>query len=247
MLDKYDYSYNYEKSVMHLVSPVIKFISLFVYIIICFLPYNNFLFIFLLSYVFILLLLSNINLKRYFKVLWRYRIIYLILFFYMYSIDVTIYNGLVIYFKLIFFLLHFFFNIFTSTRSDYVRGITWVIDRFNVLIKKKKIYNFIDNIYTFCIYFIDNFNSVIKYKELSGKSYIYSDLFVKFIFIVNNFKLIFNLTKESVKVRNIDKRYRLFDVNVIKKYIYVSKLCFIDYFILIINMGMIIFYIMKVR
>ena len=233
---------------MHLVSPVIKFISLFVYLIICFLPYNNYLFIFLLSYVFLLLLFSNINFKRYFRLLWKFRFIFIILFFYMYSIDFDIYSGLIIYFKIIFFLLHLSFIKFTCTKSDYVRGVTWILDRFNVFgIKRKKIYDFIDNIYTFIMYFIDNFNDTIKYKELNGKSYIYSDIFIKFLFIVNNIKIIFNRTKNNMKRRSVDRKYRLFNVNVVSKYKYVNKLHLVDYLILIINVGMVIFYIMKVH
>lgn len=248
MLDKYDYSYNYEKSLMHLVSPVIKFVSLIVYIIICLLPYNNYLFIFLLSYVFFLLLLSNIKFKRYFRIIWKFRFIFIILLFYMYSIDFDVYIGMIIFFKIIFFILHLSFIKFTCTKSDYVNGITWLLDRFNVIgIKRKKIFNFIDKIYTFFMNFIDNFNDTIKYRELNGKNYIYGDLFIKFLFIVNNFKMIFNKTKDSIKLREVDKKYRLFDVNVVNKYKYVNKLCFVDYFILIINVGMVIFYIVKVR
>lgn len=248
MLDKYDYSYNYERSIIHRVSPVIKFISLIVYIIICFLPYNNYLFIILLTYVFMLLLFSNIRTFKYLKILWKFKLIFLIMFFYMYSKDFTMYNMLIIYFKVIFLILHFFLIILTCTKNDFVTGITWIIDRFNIVgIRKKKIFNLIDKIYNFYISFITNFNDMVKYRELNGINYIYSDLIIKTIFIIYNFKLVFNKTCDSIKIREDDKKYRLFDVNSISKYKYVNKLCFVDYCILLINVGMIIFYVMKVR
>lgn len=248
MLDKYDYSYNYEKSIIHQVSPIVKFISLILYIIICLLPFNNYLFIFLLTYVFMLLLFSNIKFIKYLKILWKFKYIFLIMFFYMYSEEFTVYNMLIVYFKVMFFILHFFLIILTCTKKDFVRGVSWIIDRFNIIgIKKKKIYNFIDKIYSFYIYFINNFNDMVKYRELNGINYLYSDLIIKTIFIIYNFKLILYKTCENMKLREEDKKYRLFDVNVISKYKYVNKLCFVDYCILLINMGMVIFYIMKVR
>ena len=129
-----------------------------------------------------------------------------------------------------------------------MRGLCWILDRFNIFgIKRKKIYNFLDKKYTYFVNFIKIFNNTIEYKELNGKNYLYSDLFVKMIFIFSNIKMIKANTKDSVLIREKDKKYKLFDMSIVNKYKYVNKLNIVDYLVLIINIGMVIFYVLKVR
>ena len=137
---------------------------------------------------------------------------------------------------------------FTTTKSQMVRTIGWLIDRINIIgINKKKIYNLIDNIYTFIFKFISLFNDTIIYREMNGTEYVHGNVLSKGKIVVSNIKNVFNSTKSKVKDNKVIKKYRLFDERVVSKYRYVNKLCLIDYLVLIINVGMVIFYVMKVR
>lgn len=248
MLNKYDYSFNYEDSFIHRMNPLIKIFSLFVYILVWLFKFNNYLFIFSLSYVFLLILISNVKLRKYIKVLWKFKYIFIIIGFYMYSKNMDIMDSSIIMLRIIFLILHIFMIMFTTTKSQMVRTIGWLIDRINIIgINKKKIYNLVDNIYTFIFKFISLFNDTIIYRELNGTEYVHGNVLSKGKIVVSNIKNVFNSTKSKVKDNKVIKKYRLFDERVVSKYRYVNKLCLIDYLVLIINVGMVIFYVMKVR
>lgn len=248
MLNKYDYSFNYEDSFIHRMNPLIKIFSLFVYILVWLFKFNNYLFIFSLSYVFLLILISNVKLRKYIKVLWKFKYIFIIIGFYMYSKNMDIMDSSIIMLRIIFLILHIFMIMFTTTKSQMVRTIGWLIDRINIIgINKKKIYNLIDNIYTFIFKFISLFNDTIIYREMNGTEYVHGNVLSKGKIVVSNIKNVFNSTKSKVKDNKVIKKYRLFDERVVSKYRYVNKLCLIDYLVLIINVGMVIFYVMKVR
>lgn len=248
MLNKYDYSFNYEDSFIHRMNPLIKIFSLFVYILVWLFKFNNYLFIFSLSYVFLLILISNVKLRKYIKVLWKFKYIFIIIGFYMYSKNMDITDSSIIMLRIIFLILHIFMIMFTTTKSQMVRTIGWLIDRINIIgINKKKIYNLVDNIYTFIFKFISLFNDTIIYRELNGTEYVHGNVLSKGKIVVSNIKNVFNSTKSKVKDNKVIKKYRLFDERVVSKYRYVNKLCLIDYLVLIINVGMVIFYVMKVR
>ena len=248
MLNKYDYSFNYEDSFIHRMNPLIKIFSLFVYILVWLFKFNNYLFIFSLSYVFLLILISNVKLRKYIKVLGKFKYIFIIIGFYMYSKNMDIMDSSIIMLRIIFLILHIFMIMFTTTKSQMVRTIGWLIDRINIIgINKKKIYNLVDNIYTFIFKFISLFNDTIIYRELNGTEYVHGNVLSKGKIVVSNIKNVFNSTKSKVKDNKVIKKYRLFDERVVSKYRYVNKLCLIDYLVLIINVGMVIFYVMKVR
>jgi hypothetical protein len=154
----------------------------------------------------------------------------------------------IIMLRIVFLILHIFMIMFTTTKSQMVRTIGWLIDRINIIgINKKKIYNLVDNIYTFIFKFISLFNDTIIYREMNGTEYVHGNVLSKGKIVVSNIKNVFNSTKSKVKDNKVIKKYRLFDERVVSKYRYVNKLCLIDYLVLIINVGMVIFYVMKVR
>lgn len=248
MLNKYDYSFNYEDSFIHRMNPLIKIFSLFVYILVWLFKFNNYLFIFSLSYVFLLILISNVKLRKYIKVLWKFKYIFIIIGFYMYSKNMSIMDSSIIMLRIVFLILHIFMIMFTTTKSQMVRTIGWLIDRINIIgINKKKIYNLVDNIYTFIFKFISLFNDTIVYREMNGTEYVHGNIISKGKIVVSNIKNVFNSTKSKVKDNKEVKKYRLYDERVVSKYRYVNKLCIVDYLVLIINVGMVIFYVMKVR
>lgn len=248
MLNKYDYSFNYEDSFIHRMNPLIKIFSLFVYILVWLFKFNNYLFIFSLSYVFLLILISNVKLRKYIKVLWKFKYIFIIIGFYMYSKNMSLMDSSIIMLRIVFLILHIFMIMFTTTKSQIVRTIGWLIDRINIIgINKKKIYNLVDNLYTFIFKFISLFNDTIIYREMNGTEYVHGNVLSKGKIVISNIKKVFNSTKSKVRDNKNIKKYRLYDERIVSKYRYVNKLCIIDYLVLIINVGMVIFYVMKVR
>ena len=69
MFNKLDYSYNGEESIVHRLNPVVKILGLMVYVLICFLKFDYIVFSISIGLVFSLLLLSNVKIYRYLKVL----------------------------------------------------------------------------------------------------------------------------------------------------------------------------------
>ena len=99
MLNKLDYSYNNENSLIHKINPSIKLLGLLFYVLFCLLKYNNYLFICNVTIVFCLILFSNVDAKRYLKILFRWFFILLFLYVLMYSQNMVIRDINVIVFK----------------------------------------------------------------------------------------------------------------------------------------------------
>lgn len=248
MLNKYDYSYNYEDSFVHRMNPLIKIFSLFIYVLIWLLKYNNYLFIFSLSYVFFLLLISNVKLRKYLKILWKFKYLFIIIGFIMYSRSMELLDCIRIFLRIICLLFHIFIILFTTTKSQMVRSFTWLIDRINIIgFNKKKIYDFVDNLYTFIFNFFSVYNDTILYNEMNGSNYVHGNVLSRCKLVISNIKSVFKNTKGTLRDNKLLKKDRLFDKDIKSKYKYVNRLCIMDYLVLIINIGMVIFYVMKVR
>ena len=82
---------------------------------------------------------------------------------------------------------------------------------------------------------------------MNGNEYVHGNIISKGKIVISIIKNVFNNTKSKVKDNKEVKKYRLYDERVVSKYRYVNKLCIVDYLVLIINVGMVIFYVMKVR
>ena len=83
MLNRLDYSYNGEESIVHRLNPVVKIFGLIVYVLICLLKFNYLLFIVSIVSVFILVLLSNIRITRYIKNVSKLFFVFIAMYIYM--------------------------------------------------------------------------------------------------------------------------------------------------------------------
>lgn len=248
MLNKLDYSYNNEESIIHRLNPVVKIFGLFIYVLICMLKFNNILFIVNISVVFCLILLSNINILRYLKIVWKLKYILVIMYFYMIHKDMEFMDINVLVFKFVFLVLYIALIVYTTTKEDLGRGGALSVNMFNLIgISFKKISLFITNVVTFFEYFIVNMNDIFTNLEIKGNDYTHNNIIAKFKLFILNIRLVFKKTKDNMKSRKNDMKYRLYDGNVKSQYKYRNKLCIFDYLFIILNIGMIIFYILKVR
>ncbi len=248
MLNKLDYSYNNEESIIHRLNPVVKIFGLFIYVLICMLKFNNILFIVNVSLVFGLILLSNISILRYLKVVWKLKYILVVMYAYMIHKDMIFTDMNILVFKFVFLILYVSLIVYTTTKEDLGRGGALSINMFNLIgISLKKISSFITNVVTFLEYLIINTNDIFTNLEIKGKDYTHSNIIMKIKMFFSNINLVFKKTKDKMKLRKNDMKYRMYDGNVKSQYKYRNKLCIFDYLFIILNIGMIIFYILKVR
>ena len=243
MLDKSLVTYNHEESITHHINPLLKLIIFFLYIIACFFPYNSIIFISLLVSVFILMLLSNISLLKYLQVLWFFRYILLIVYFFFYAKGMDLFYINILLFKIIFALLFLYVILFTVKRDDLSDSIASIFNIFN----NNKIKSFFSNIFNFIIIFIDQTNKLYEVSALKGKDYYFSILFSKIAFFFKNYKEIYNISKDINKKRKQDMVYRMYNINSKKIYKYRSKLNVFDYVLIIVYIFIYVYYIVKVR
>ncbi len=248
MFNRLDYSYNDEESIVHNINPLFKFIGLFIYILICLLKYNNLLFIMNLSLVFILILLSNVSILRYIKIVWRLKYILIIIYFMMIHNNVAIIDINIMVFKIVFLILYIALIIYTTTKEDIGKGLAKILNIFNIIgLNLKKISSFITNIITFIINYIDILGEVIISGEFKGIVYSHSNILSKIKLIFSNLKRVYKESKKVMSIRKSDMKYKLYDGNIVSKYKYRNKLMLFDYLYLLGNISLIIYYILKVR
>lgn len=248
MLNRLDYSYNEGESIMHRLNPLIKLFGLFIYVLVCLLKFNNLIFIFSISLVFMLMLFSDINIFKYIKIIWKFKYILIILYIFMYRNGVEFIDINILVFKIIFIILYIFMIIYTTTKEDLGKSIATTLNIFNVIgISIKKISSFIIDLFVYVSYFIDSLNEFITSLEIKGNIYNHNNLIGKFKICIKNFKKIFINTSNKMQDRRREKKYRLYNSNVKSKYKYRYRLCIYDYIFVILNMGIILFYILRVR
>lgn len=248
MLDKYNYIYNHEKSIVHRINPVIKLIGLFVYVLISLLKFNSILFIVNLSIVFVLMLFSHISYKRYLNILWKLKYLLILCIFILLSLGLENKTVVLLMFKLLFFIFHFFLIVFTTKKEDLGKGMAIIINTFNFLnIKFKKLCQIFTNIWWFIIYFLDNFSSFINNYEYRGIDYTHNHLGNKIVIIFKNIKYICKISIQDVKTREKVMINQYYNDKINYKYKYRKRFCFVDYLYLMFILGMVVYYVCRVR
>ena len=197
---------------------------------------------------FVLILLSNVSILRYLKVVWKLKYLIIILYFMLYHYGLEIIDINVIVFKLIFLILYIVMIIYTTTKEDIGKGLAKGFNIFNIIgINLKKISSFITNIITFIISYIDTMKEVINSGENKGIDYSHSNILNKFKLVLVNLKRVYKDCKNKMRLRKSDMKYKLYDGNIISKYKYRTKLVIFDYAYIFMNIGLIIYYVLKVR
>ncbi len=247
MLNKLDYSYNNEDSLIHKLNPSIKMLGLLFYVLFCLLKYNNYLFIVNLAIIFILILFSNVDYKRYLKVLWNWKFILVFLYVFLYSQEMVIRDINIIIFKILFFLLYFKCLLFTTTREEFGKGSSVLLNLFNLIgLSLRRIAINVSNVISFIYYFIDTWKDYYINVSVKGGC---ADLsvFDKVVAFFKEFSNIWNVSKNKSRLRKKELLDKMYDKNMHSAYKYRYKLKWYDYLFVIIYIGMLVFYIWKVR
>ena len=248
MFNKLDYSYNGEESIVHRLNPVVKILGLIVYVLICFLKFNYILFAVNLCFVFSLLLLSNIKFYRYLKVLSKFTLVIVVMYIIMLSKNMNRIDIVVVILEFVFFILYFMMIVYTTTKKDLGFGSAKIVDIFNLMgFSFKKIISFMTCLYIYPGMFLDAYNDVFTGMEIRGKVYSHSTITDKIGLFFKNIKLVLDRTNKKMKFRKENMKYRFYNCNVKSKYKYRNKLCIFDYIFIIVNIGIVAFYVLKVR
>lgn len=248
MLNRLDYSYNGEESIVHRLNPVVKILGLMVYVLICFLKFDYIVFSISIGLVFSLLLLSNVKIYRYLKVLSVIALVIIAMYIIMVHENMKTLDIVVSIVEFVFFILYFMMILYTTTKKDLSFGSAKIVDVFNLIgINFKKIMSFITCLYIYPGMFLDTYNEVFTNMEIKGKVYSHSTIIDKIGMFFKNIKLVFKRTNNKMKSRKDNMRYRLYKSNVKSKYKYRNKLCIFDYIFIIVNIGILVLYILKVR
>ena len=248
MLNRLDYSYNGEESIVHRLSPVVKILGLIVYVLICLLNKEYLLFAISTGFVFMLLLLSNIKIIKYLKIVGKLLLKLIAMYIIMRSKDIALFDMCIVMCKFVFSILYIMMIVYTTTKNDLGIGSARILDIFNLIgISFKKISSFFTSIFVYPGVFIDTYIAVFTNLEIKGKDYTYSNVTDRVELLVKNIKIVFKKTNDKMKSRKVNMKYRLYKSNVKSQYKYRNKLCIFDYIFIIVNIGMLVFYIVKVR
>lgn len=248
MLNKVNYTYNGENSVIHNINGIVKIVGLIIYLLICFLKFNNILFIWNISFVFVLLLLSNIPMIKYFKVIWKLKFIIILSYLLLLRLGMVASDINIILFKVIFFILYIVMIIYTTPKEEVASSVTFIIDRINLLgFNIKTINLFFNNILVYFECVFDSYNEILVDMELKGLLYMGNSFVDKIVLFFKNYRYIHKNSKVKMKQRYNDMNYRLYDKRVRTKFKYRKKLVILDYIYILLCISMIIFYIMRVR
>ena len=248
MLNRLDYSYNGEESIVHRLNPVVKIFGLVVYVLICLLKFNYLLFIASIVFVFFLILLSNIKISRYIKNVSKLFFVFIAMYIYMIHKNMAMIDINIIVFKVVFLILYILVIIYTTTKNDLGDGSARIIDMFNLIgISFKKISLLFTNLYVYPGLFLDTYIEVFTNLEIKGNVYSHNSITDRIELFFKNIKVVFKKTNEKMKSRKQNMKYIIYKSNVKSKYKYRNKLCIFDYIFIIFNIGLLVFYILKVR
>lgn len=248
MLNKLNYTYNGENSIIHNVNSGIKIIGLLIYILISLLKFNNTLFILKISLVFLLLLLSNISLLKYVKIVWKMKYLLVLMYFILLKFNFEVNDINILLFDIVFLVLYIAMLVYTTTKEELGESVSFVIDRVNILgFNMKGFTSFCTNILACIESFIDGYNEIVIDMELKGKEYVSGNIIDRVVLFKRNIKIFFGNVSLKMKSRKKSMLYRLYDNKVKSKYKYKRRFGIYDYAYLALFISLIIFYVMRVK
>ena len=248
MLDMLDYSYNWERSILHRINPIIKIVGLFFYVLFCMFKFNNTLFIINVSFVFFLMLLSNVSILRYLKKLWKLKYFLIVLYFLLFRFGMRLGNLNILFLEIVFSIIFVNIIIFTTSKEDIGKGLAYVANLFNIIgISVKKISSFFTNVISFFRYMISEYNEELIRSDINGTSYSSGSIIDRKLIFIKNIKNIYNSSREKIKNRKENMKNKYLNFKTIIKYNYWNKLVLYDFLFLLCDFGILLFYVLKVR
>jgi len=206
-------SYYPIKSIIHRLNPIIKLIIFLMIILLLILSSSLYIHIFLVSLIIIMLLLSKVPLSYYFKTIWFFRYIYILIAFVCAYFNITLELTSIYILKLIIFVEYINIFAFTTSPSETIYGIEKVISPFNFLfLPISKIAFKINNALRYLPLMMSVEYKVLKAQSSRGIDYNNSTIFGRMYALNNILSNIFSLTKEKNKEIQFSEKLRLYNV-----------------------------------
>ena len=244
MLDSDAYSYNYEESIIHSMNAMLKIISYVLFIISCFFKFDLLLFMSSMIWVFVLIIISNVRLTKYLKVIFRYKYLLIFLYILLRSLDIDMIYVNIIFFKVLFCLLYYYVIVFTTTKKDLANSLG---NLFSLGKLNRNISKFFFNIYYSISGLINIINNNNEINSIKGMNIDNSNMIDRYKNIINNLSIYKKdyINKKSILNGNIDDL--LYNSSKYTLYKYRNKVNIFDYILILFFIFIYVYYVIKVR
>lgn len=224
-------------SSVHRLNPTFKLLNLFLYLVICFLPYQiDYLIISSFIIVTFLLISSRIPLKYYLNNIYHIFPLIIALFIILASFSYTLTASILIALKFIFAICLFTMIIYTTTNMDLSIGIYNILKHLNILgINPNILFIKIYNLVTFKQDYFFSENKIIEGLEIKGKNIRHKNILSRFFARLNLIPLVLRKRKKIIQKRkkhllghDFDIETYITTINYKENYAYLTNILQID-------------------
>ncbi|MEG2457551.1 MAG: energy-coupling factor transporter transmembrane protein EcfT [Bacilli bacterium] len=233
-------------SMMHKISPVVKIINLFLFLI--FILFSNNLKLHLFFGVFLVLMIINskVPLRYYINMIFGGRYLFVFLIFLLAFLGVSFSVTLDILLKVIYLILYLALVIFTSSSSELSYGIQKVLKPFNLFNLNMAGFSIkVVNVIKFIPTVIMSEQKILKYLASRGIDYYNSSIVGKFYAVSKSIPNTLRVAKRSMNEYKIASEERLFDKTKPRTMLVFKKIGFNDVFLIAFHVLFIIGYVLQ--
>ncbi|NLC48324.1 MAG: energy-coupling factor transporter transmembrane protein EcfT [Tenericutes bacterium] len=237
-------SYYPVKSSVHKLNPVIKLICFLIATILLLFTNSLYINLYVFAIVIILILLSNVPIKYYFKTFWSMRYIYIFLAFLLSYLGNTMQETLIYILKLISFVEYLNILAYTTSPSESAYGIEKFLSFFNFMfLPVSKIALKLSNALRYIPLMIIVENKTLKAQASRGIDYYHSNIIGRINATMNIWSNVRKLTKNKNKEIEFENELKLFNIKIYRTNYSTNKVSFFDIFILLFHLVLIYAYI----
>ena len=233
-------------SIIHSLNPVMKIFNFILTIILICLPSSIYVHIFLLCFVIIMLFMSYVPIRFYFKTIWSLRYIYILIAFFCLYFDTSLNECLIYIMKFTIIVEYLNLIAYTTSPSENIYGIEKFLSLFNFLYLPLTKFSFkVDSL----LRFIPLYQSV-EYKTYRacssrGIDYFHANIFGRMYANIKTKTSILRLVRNKNKEINEFSQMRLFNEKITRTNYRTNKISYIDIFFTLFHLGLIAVYLIE--
>lgn len=234
-------------SIVHKLNPIIKLINFLICIITLILTNNLYINIFMFILTIIMMFLSYVPIRFYFKTFYFLRYIYLIIVFVCYYLNINLTDTLVYILKLITIIEYLKIFSYTTSPSETIYAIEKTLSPFNFLyLPLNKIAIKINNILRYIPSLETSKQKILKSLSSRGLDYYHTNIIKKIYITLKIRKNLFLVNKDKNKEIYLCSKYRLYNAKKYRTNYRTNKIGFYDIVFIAFHLLIIISYI-KIR
>lgn len=231
-------------SIIHRLNPVVKLINFLLIVILSLLTSSIYINGFVLSLVFIMILLSYVPFKYYFNTVWSLRYIYILIAFICAYFDISLNECIVYMFKLTSIVEYIHILCYTTSPSESAYAIEKVLSFFNIFNLRISIISFkLNNILRYLPLSNMVENKLLKTISSRGKDVYYTNIINRFFISLNIYSKKRRFIKYKNKQMDLEVSQRLFSINRYRTNYRTNKVGFYDIFFMLFHVSLILLYV----